>query len=92
MNMEKARKTAKVWLWIAVALMLISMIVVSIVQTGGGNVTIKELFVETDDGIALAANLYIPKAATPRIRRLPLLPVTAYSTIKRCKTLTSLAE
>jgi pimeloyl-ACP methyl ester carboxylesterase len=65
MNMEKARKTAKLWLCIAVALMLISMIVVSVIQTDGGDVTIKELFVETDDGIALAANLYIPKAATP---------------------------
>ena len=63
--MEKSKKRAKILLCISIALMLISMIVVSAIQTEGGKVTIKELFVETDDGIALAANLYIPSTATP---------------------------
>ena len=63
--MEKSKKRAKILLCISIALMLVSMIVVSVIQTDGGKVTIKQMFVETDDGIALSANLYIPSTATP---------------------------
>ncbi|MGE5613356.1 MAG: alpha/beta hydrolase [Bacillota bacterium] len=61
---DQAKKRAKVWLCISIALMLISMVVASIIQTSAGNVTIKELYWETDQGIALSANLYVPRNAT----------------------------
>ena len=63
--MEKSKKRAKILLCISIALMLISMIVVSAIQTDGGKVTMKELFVETDDGIGQASYLFIPSTATP---------------------------
>jgi len=44
--------------------MLLSMIVASAIQTDGGKVTIKKLHWETDFGIALSANLFIPSTAT----------------------------
>ena len=62
--MEKTKKRAKLWLCIGIALMLVSMIAASTIQTAGGNVTIKELYWETDDGIGICANLYIPANAT----------------------------
>lgn len=45
--------------------MLVSMIVVSSIQTDGGKVTMKELFVETDDGIGQSSYLFVPSTATP---------------------------
>ena len=62
--MEKTKKRAKLWLCIGIALMLVSMIAASTIQTAGGNVTIKEMYWETDDGIGICANLYIPQNAT----------------------------
>lgn len=62
--MEKTKKRAKIWLCVSIALMLVSMIAASAIQTGGGKVTIKELYWETDDGIGICANLYIPANAT----------------------------
>ena len=62
--MEKFKKKSKVWLCIALALMLLSMIVASSIQTSGGDVTIKTLKFETDEGYAMAANLFVPKTAT----------------------------
>lgn len=62
--MERVKKRAKFWLCVSIALMLISMIAASAIQTGGGKVTIKELYWETDDGIGICANLYIPPNAT----------------------------
>ena len=51
--MEKTKKRCKIWLCIAIALMLLSGIVVSVVQTDGGNVEITELTFETDAGLSL---------------------------------------
>lgn len=44
--------------------MLLSMIVVSVVQTNGGKVTIKQLTIETDQGWTMDADLYVPDTAT----------------------------
>ena len=46
--MEKIKSSAKKWLCIAIALMLLSAIVVSFVQTDGGKVEMQELMVETE--------------------------------------------
>lgn len=62
--MEKTKKRAKIWLCIAIALMLLSGIVVSVVQTNGGKVDISELYFETDEGYTMCANLYVPENAT----------------------------
>lgn len=62
--MEKTKRKAKILLCVSIALMLISMIVVSVVQTSGGHVTIKQLTIETDDGWTMDCNLYIPDTAT----------------------------
>ena len=62
--MEKTKKRAKIWLCIAIALMLLSGIVVSVVQTDGGNVEITELAVETDAGYTMSAYLLVPDTAT----------------------------
>jgi pimeloyl-ACP methyl ester carboxylesterase len=63
--MEKSKKRAKILLCISIALMLVSMIVASSIQTDGGKVTMKELFVETDDGFGQSSYLFIPSTATP---------------------------
>ncbi len=62
--MEKLKKRAKIWLCIGIALMLLSAIVVSAVQTSGGTVTMKELMIETDKGYNMSAYLMIPENAT----------------------------
>lgn len=63
--MEKVKKLAKIGLCLSIALMLIGSIVVSVVQTSGGNVVMKELNIETDAGYSMSAYLMIPKNATP---------------------------
>ncbi len=62
--MEKLKKRAKIWLCIGIALMLLSAIVVSAVQTSAGKVTMKELMIETDKGYNMSAYLMIPENAT----------------------------
>ena len=62
--MEKVKKTAKLFLCISLALMLLCGIVVSAVQTSGGDVVMKELNIETDSGYTMSAYLLIPKTAT----------------------------
>lgn len=62
--MDKTKKRAKVLLCVSIVLMLISMVVSSTLQTGGGDVTIKELFWETEFGVGISANLFIPKTAS----------------------------
>ena len=58
------KKFAKRLLCIGIVLMLLSMIVVSAVQTNFGKVTIKQLTIETDAGWMMDADLYIPDNAT----------------------------
>ena len=62
--MEKAKKAAKIVLVISVILMLLCMIVVSAVQTNGGQVKIKQLKIDTPDGWVMDMDIYIPKTAT----------------------------
>lgn len=62
--MEKIKKKAKILLCISLILMLVSSIVVSVVQTNGGKVTMKELNFETDRGYTMSAYLFIPENAT----------------------------
>lgn len=62
--MEKTKKRAKIWLCIGLALMLLSGIVVSLIQTGSGSIEMKELKIETDAGYAMSAYLFIPENAT----------------------------
>ena len=62
--MEKVKKSAKKWLCISIALMLLSAIVVSFIQTDGGKVTMKDLKIETDDGYAMSCYLFVPDSAT----------------------------
>ena len=58
--MENAKKKAKVWLCIALVLMLVSMVAASIVQTSGGKVTVKDLRWETTAGIQMSGLLFVP--------------------------------
>lgn len=58
--MEKVKKQAKIWLCIALALMLICSIAVSGIQTNGWKVTMKELNFQTDAGYTMCAYLFIP--------------------------------
>ena len=62
--MEKAKKAAQKLLCVSIILMLLSMIVVSVVQTNGGKVTIKQLTIETDQGWTMDADLSVPDTAT----------------------------
>lgn len=61
---SQTKRTAKIWLCISIALMFISMIGASVVQTNFGGVTIKQLSIETDAGFMMDADLYIPSNAT----------------------------
>jgi len=62
--MEKIKKTSKKFLVIAIALMLISMIGASLVQTSAGDVTIKDIRFETTTGYRMSGLLLIPSSAT----------------------------
>jgi len=62
--MEKVKKTAKIWLCIAIALMLLGSIVVSGVQTSGWTVDMQELFFETDAGYTMSAYLLVPEGVS----------------------------
>lgn len=62
--MEKVKKQAKIWLCISIALMLLSMIVVSCVQTDGGKVKMTELNFVTTRGTTMSAYLLVPENAT----------------------------
>jgi len=63
-EMDVKRKKAKKWLCIAVALMLVSMIGASLIQTSGGSVTVKDLQWETSLGVKMSGLLFVPKNAT----------------------------
>ncbi|MBR0198581.1 MAG: alpha/beta fold hydrolase [Oscillospiraceae bacterium] len=62
--MEKTKKWAKRMLCISLALMLLSMICVSLIQTGGGKIEVKHMYWETEAGIGISANIYIPATAS----------------------------
>ena len=62
--MKNMKKKASIMLVISIALMLLSSIVASLVQTNFGHVTMKHLYWETEEGMGISANLYIPDNAT----------------------------
>ncbi len=63
--MENKKKTAKKWCCIAIVCMLISMIGASLIQTGGGKITVKEIKWETTQGFEMSGLLLIPDGAGP---------------------------
>ena len=62
--MDKTKKLAKIFLCVSLVLMLLCGIVVSAVQTSGGDVKMTELNIVTDDGYTMSAYLLVPKTAT----------------------------
>ena len=58
--MERSKKKASVWLCIAIALMLVSMVFASCIQTSWGKVTVKDLRWETTMGIEMSGLLFVP--------------------------------
>ncbi len=62
--MDKKKTWAKRLLCISLALMLVSMLVVSLVQTGGGSIEVKHMYWETEAGIGVSADIYIPSTAS----------------------------
>lgn len=58
--MKMKRKT-KIGVWISIALMLISMIGASLVQTSAGSVTVKDLRWETSSGYQMSGLLFVPE-------------------------------
>lgn len=63
--MENRKKQAKKWCCIAIVCMLISMIGASMIQSNGGNVTVKEIKWETTQGFEMSGLLFLPKQAGP---------------------------
>ena len=66
------KKNRRVWLWIAIACMLISIIGSSLVQTSFGDVEIRKINLVVGDDDTLYAQMYIPKDATAD-HKLPLV-------------------
>lgn len=62
--MESKKRQAEKWLCIAIALMLISMIGASLVQTSGGKVTVKDICWDTSLGIKMSGILFVPDGAS----------------------------
>jgi len=62
--MEQKKKSAKRFLVIAIAIMLVSMIGASLVQTSGGRVTIKDIRFETSTGYQMSGLLLVPKGVS----------------------------
>ncbi len=58
--MENRKKSSQRWLVVAIALMLVGMIGASLVQTGGGKVTVKDLRWETTQGGQMSGLLFVP--------------------------------
>lgn len=63
-KMDKVKKKAVRWLLISIAVMLVSAIAVSCVQTDLWRVSMKELFIETDRGYTMSAYLFVPKGVS----------------------------
>lgn len=62
--MERSKKRARVWLCIAIALMLVSMAVASTIQSSGGKVKIKDLRWETTAGVQMSGLLFVPEGVS----------------------------
>ncbi len=64
--MDKKKQKAKAGICVAIALMIISMIGASLVQTSGGSVTVKDLRWETTSGYQMSGLLFIPKGVSDK--------------------------
>ena len=62
--MSLSKDKSKLWLIIALVLMVVSMVVSSFIQSDSGNVTVKTLSFESISGHTMSAKLYIPENAT----------------------------
>lgn len=58
--MEKTNRKSKIWLCVAIALMLISMVFASGIQSSWGKVTVKDLRWETTMGFEMSGLLFVP--------------------------------
>ena len=67
------KKTSRrIWLWIAIACMVVSIVGASLVQTAGGDVEIRKLNLVIANDDTLYAQMYIPKDASAD-HKLPLV-------------------
>ncbi len=62
--MNRKKKISAIFVCIAIALMLVSMIGASVVQTSGGSVTVKQLYWETSEGYAMSGLLFVPNGVS----------------------------
>lgn len=62
--MKEKKNRAKMWLCVALALCLLSMIAASLIQTQNHNIRIKKMYWESPVGALLSADLWIPANAT----------------------------
>lgn len=62
--MKSMKKKASIMLTVSIVLMLLSSIVASVVQTNLGHVTMKHMYWETEEGMGISANLYVPDNAS----------------------------
>ena len=69
---QAKKRLTRIWLWISLALMLVSMIGASLVQTSGGNVTIRDFQLVVSNGKKINAQIYIPNDASAE-HKLPLV-------------------
>ena len=75
MNNSTNKKTfPRLWLWISIACLIISMIGASAVQTAGGTVAIKDLDIIANGSKQINAKIFIPKDASVD-NKLPLIIV-----------------
>lgn len=58
------KKKARVGIWIAIALMLVSMIGANLIQTSAGSVTVKDMRWETTSGYEMSGLLFVPEGVT----------------------------
>ena len=70
--MKVANNKAKMWLLISLALMLISMIGASLVQTSGGDVDVQDFRIIVNDGYYINGQIFIPEKASSE-NKLPLI-------------------
>jgi hypothetical protein len=62
--MESVKKNAQKWVAAALVLCCVSMIGASLIQSGGGTVTVKDLRWETTLGAQMSGLLFIPKGVS----------------------------
>ena len=84
--MKPKKKMSRIMLCVALALCLISMIGVSLIQTDGHQIEIKQMTWETSAGHQIAADLWIHQMLHRRHRRRQSLRLKAGTITKKCRT------